>query len=64
MEKGKTTYTKEQIGAVIFCGIGCTLMAASAFFTTKVSLFDIGLASNGVGLFLFVFGKKADKASE
>ncbi|MEO0468017.1 MAG: hypothetical protein AAF206_00245 [Bacteroidota bacterium] len=52
-----------QIAAVVLCVIGCSLLAAPVFIESELDLRTFGLAFNGAGLFAFLFGRNAGKAS-
>ncbi|MEM6345372.1 MAG: hypothetical protein AAF927_15880 [Bacteroidota bacterium] len=60
MEKKK--YSPSMILAVVFCAIGCLLLASPLFIESELNLQTIGLAVNGIGIFIYLFAQKAGKS--
>ncbi len=56
MAEGKKT-SPALILAVVFCAIGCLLLASPLFIETEMNLQTIGLSVNGIGLFIFLFNR-------
>jgi len=59
--KEKRKYPLAEKVMIVFCSAAMLLMMASIFIDTEISLFNIALLLNGVGIMAFVFGKKSDQ---
>lgn len=61
MKEGRK-YSTAEILAVVLCAIGCLLFASPLLMESELDLRTIGLAINGVGLFLFLYSRRSKQA--
>ena len=62
--KDKKKYSTALIIAAVLCLIGCTLIVLQKFIESEMNLFMIGIAINGIGIMIFLFGIKSGQESK